>query len=161
MTADGPEYIPLIFALKDLTIRYYPSKAGSPKEFSAAACLMRGETILAKVDDNAVDAHLNAGPFDPPESNPMDEMMRKMQFSAWPDDAFLAVLGIFAFGPGDTERATVCAHYSLQLNKDCTLARQLLQLLSEKTDPRIPFKDMQTEVGDVLSLMAGRPGSGS
>jgi hypothetical protein len=150
-----PEYIPLIFALKDLTIRYYPDMAGSP-DFSKAACLMRGGTVLSKVDDNTVDAYLQGGPFNPPESNPMDEMMRKMEFSAWPDDSFVAVLGIFAFGPGDVERAKVCARYSLQLNRDCTLARQLLQILSEKTDPRIPFKDMQTELRDVLSAVAGK-----
>ncbi len=155
MPDENPEYIPLIFALKDLTIRYYPDKADSPKDFSLTAALMRGKTVLPVIDDAAVEAQLKDGPFQPPEANPMDELMRKMEFAAWPDDAFTAVLGIFAFGPGDVEHATACARYSLQLNKDCKLARQLLQLLAEKTDPRIPFKDMETELRDSLSKAAG------
>jgi hypothetical protein len=74
----------------------------------------------------------------------------------WPEDTLIAVRGVFAFGPGDDELARQCAIHSLKRNRDCTLARQLLQLLSDdNTDPRIPFSDHDSEVIDVLTKMAG------
>lgn len=154
---DGdPSYIPLIFALKDLRIRFYPKKVDSAADFSSSACLMRGDTPLPAVDDVIVERLLEKGPYDPPLRNPLDDMMRQAECSDWPDDAFIAVLGIFAFGPGDIERATACARYSLQLNKDCRIARQLLYLLSEQTDQRIPFENMETEIRDTLTKLAGK-----
>jgi hypothetical protein len=149
-----PKYIPLIFALKDLRIRYNPEQVNSPAEFSRSTCLVRGDSVLARADDAVVNARFRTVPLRELPTDPMDALLRR-ETPGWPDDAFLALRGVFAFGPGNDPLATQCALHSLKLNRDCTLARQLFQLLSEEKDPRIPFSDRETEVMDVLAKLAG------
>jgi hypothetical protein len=135
---ESPEYIPLIFALKDLRIQYYTGQFNSPGEFSRSACLMRGNTVLEMLDDTMINAVLKNEQPEPLPPDPLFSLMLK-DLADWPEDTRLAVRGIFAFGPGDKELAKQCALHSLKLNNQCTLAKQLLQLLAEKNDPRIPF----------------------
>lgn len=149
-----PKYLPLIFALKDLQIRYYPAQFNSPEEFSRSACLLRGDSILPMVEDADIEARLRTARVTELPPDPMASLMR-LDMSDWPDDAFLAVRGILAFGPGDDKLATECALHSLKLNRNCRLARQLLQLLSDEKDVRIPFGEQGTEVQDVLTKMMG------
>ena len=104
--------------------------------------------------DDVLDAQLRLAPLKELPADPIASLMR-MDMPGWPDDTFVAVRGILAFGPGDDKLATECALHSLRLNRDCMLARQLLQLLSTDQDPRIPFSDHDTEVRVVLTKMAG------
>jgi len=149
-----PSYLPLIFALKDLRVRYYPEQVDSPEQFSRSACLMRGDSVLPAIGDAAVEARLSGGPQRPLPPDAMETLIRR-DLPGWPEDAFLAIRGIFAFGPGNNALAEQCALHSLQHNRRCTLARQLLHLLSDGNDPRVPFGGMDTEMKDVLGKMAG------
>lgn len=133
-----PSYLPLIFALKDLRIKYFTDQFNSPQEFAHSACLVRGDVILKIPDDETVVDFLKNEPSASLPDDPMAPLLR-MEMSQWPEDTFIAVRGIMAFGPGDTITAKKCALHSLKLNNDCTLGKQLLQLLSEKIDPRVPF----------------------
>ena len=150
--AGTPEFLPLIFALKDLRIRFHPSQFGTPAEFSKSACLVRGDQALTSGNE-AQRRQWRASPLPAPlPEDPLAAMMLK-ELSQWPADALLAVRGIFAFGPGDVVLARNCALHALSLNPDCTLALQLLGLLEQKVDPRIPAKDVNTELRHLAGQM--------
>lgn len=133
-----PSYLPLIFALKDLRIKYFPNQFDSPKEFSRSACLVRGDTVLEIPNDVTTDTFLKNETFEPLPPDPMAPLLL-LELPLLPEDVLIAMRGIFAFGPRDIELAKKCAFHSLKLNNQCTLAKQLLQLLTENKDPRIPF----------------------
>lgn len=149
----SPSYLPLLFALKDLRIQFYPDQVGAPVEFSRSACLMRADTVLPVMEEAAVEALLQKGPVSPPPADPADALMRA-GCPGWPEDALVALRGITAFGAGSIPIAETCALHALQINRSCTLARQLLQMLSEKQDPRVPFSNQAAEVKDALAKMA-------
>jgi hypothetical protein len=74
-TRGQAEYMPLIFALKDLRIRYYPDQLNSPVVFTRSTCLLRGDAVLPSVDDSVVDSCVRHELSDLPP-DPMEALMR-------------------------------------------------------------------------------------
>jgi hypothetical protein len=150
---EGTSYLPLIFALKDLRIRYFRGQLESPEEFSRSTSLMRGEVELTTGSEAQKTAWRQITPDGPLEEDPMAVLLLK-DLGQWPQDAFIAMRGILAFGPGNDVLARQCALHALKLNPDCRLALQLLALLSQKQDVSIPFKNLRTEIQDVAEKMS-------
>lgn len=154
----NPSYYPLILALKDLRIRFYLSQLNSPREFSRTACLLRGDSVLPAADDGVVELHVQSTTAEPPRLLGLPATALKASCRGWPEDTLVAMQGIYFYGPGNDTLANVCACHALRLNRECMLARQLLKLLLEKADLRVPFTDHKTEVADTMAKLGVLPG---
>jgi TPR repeat protein len=150
----SPSFLPLIFALRNLRIRFYPALLTSGVEFSRSASLVEGDRVLPSSDDAEVGAFMKATPPSVPLKEPGWEMLR-MACPGWPDVALIAVHGITLFGARAEAEATLCVWKALSAQNDCMLARQLLKLLSLTDDPRLAPRDPKREVQEVLRAMAG------
>jgi hypothetical protein len=152
-----PAQLPLIFSLKELKIAYFPDLLSKPVLFSQLACIFSSEGPLPLMDQAKKDAWLNeARNVTLPQSStedPVHSMMAKEL--KWPEDAFIALRGVFVFGANSDKEARQLALYALKLNPRCTIALQLLNILAGGKDPRIPFKDENTEIKDTLTKMSG------
>jgi hypothetical protein len=145
--------LPLIFALKHLHVAWRADNVGSPEEFSRTAQLMQGGHAIPAAGDAAVESLLGEGVL---ASLPQGAELQllTMACEGWPTDAAYSFAGISAFGAKDVTRAKACAKHALTLNRDCTLARQLLRLIAAKSDVRCPFGADASRAPDVAAILA-------
>lgn len=145
--------LPLVFALKHLRIVYHDDELGSPAEFSQSARLLQGTREIPMANDAGIDRTLGDKS---PGALPTGVELQILQMSCpgWPEDVVFAFEGITAFGAMDLNRAKACAKHALSNNRDCRLARQLVKLLSAKTDVRCPFGVNVTKAPDVPRILA-------
>lgn len=126
----GPaSYLPLIFALDDLRIRFHPDEIATPAEFSRSASLVRGDTPLPEADDATVESRLRAAGIVPSPETDAADMALRFSCPGWPEDALVALRGIVSSGAGAKAMALSCALHALTLNRHCTLARQLMRMV--------------------------------
>lgn len=132
-------HIEMILALKHLRIRFDPATLGRPAEFSRRTTLLQGSREVPQAATTRVDRFLATVPNVEPRPDPAWDMLGARSCEGWPPAPTLAVRGVMAFGPGDVATARACARRALELDRDCTLARQLVSLLEAPFDPRVPF----------------------
>lgn len=145
--------MPLIFAMKHLQIVLDDSLKPSPHDFSKFARLKQGEREIPAASDADFDAfskEVCEGSL--PEG--VELQMLTMACGGWPEDAALAFAGISAFGAKQVGRAKACAHRALTLNPNCTLARQLVKMLSAKNELRCPFGVDAAQAPDVVAILS-------
>lgn len=125
------EHIPLIMALQGFRIRSYSSLLGEPSQFCRKLSLVCGEQELPAVDDATVASRLSGQSFSEAPSDPRELGLAAARLSqqGWPEAAIYAVRGIMAFGPCNFNFAEKCALYSLTLERECLLAKQILNML--------------------------------
>jgi hypothetical protein len=153
--AGDASFLPLIFALKGLEIGYFPSLLSKPGSFSDLASLLRNKDPLpagTQLQRDAWRAEARSA-SQPKPAHPMELELLRRSLPNWPADAMYAVQAITVFGAGDGKAARQIALYALRLNNHCTLALQLLTILTDGPDPRVRAGSRQAEMADVLSKM--------
>lgn len=146
--------LPLIASLKHLHIAYNGDTSDSLAEFSRSARLMQGDREIPPATDAQVSHFLNepaAGSL--PEGHELKFLT--MACHGWPEDATFGFAGITAFGASDLDRARTCARKSFTVNRDCKLAKQLVNLLLAKTDLKCQFGVDAAHAPDVPAILAG------
>lgn len=149
-SASSYQYLPLIFALEHLRIRF--NRSG---DIAREICLVQGTCDIPAASDEQIDAWWRLNQY-PGGTIPHDIELQLLTAacSGWPEEASIAFAGICSFGAGDLKRAAACARHAILQNPQCTLARQLVKLLTAKGDPRKPFGVEVKDVPDVVQMLS-------
>lgn len=147
--------LPLIFALKHLHVCWHDENLSCPKVFSRDARLMQGTREIPAADDAEVEMLLGEN-LSGSLPQGVELQMLTMECDGWPEDVAFSFAGISAFGAKDVARAKVCAKHVLTLNRDCTLARQLVKLIAASVEVRCPFGVDAGDAPDVVGILTAQ-----
>jgi hypothetical protein len=151
-TCGEPSYIALMMALGGFRIRSYPAVLADPNRFCQTLSIVCGDTELPVPAEASIAARLKGLVFSAPPNDP-----RELGFAAarlakdgWPEPAIFAVRGVFAFGPCNFPFAEQYALYSLHLNQNCFMAKQLLAMLLAQGEYR--KNAPKSSAGELLAM---------
>jgi hypothetical protein len=159
-----PDHLDLMMALRGFRIRSYPNVLTDRSRFCQTLSIVCGDTELPPLDEASIAARFKGVVFSAAPSDPRELGLAaaKLAGDGWPESAIYAVRGVFAFGPCNFAFAEQCALYSLHLDQNCHLAKQLLAMLLaqqeyQKTAPRSSAETLMA----LFQKAASRAGGGA
>jgi len=167
-TKQGPEgsinigirTLPLRGPLQHLEVRYHVEHLAAPAELSRSTKLMQGDREILKATGLPAEAALalfrkTTIPTAGPRSEELEELRKSLP--DWPRDLLIVLAGLSAFGDRDDRKAAACCVQALNIEPACTLAFQLLKLISAKSEVRCTTIGGKVNSPDVPAILSAEP----